>query len=175
MREFLKGLELEKDVIDQIMTEYGKHINSSKEKENDYKEEITDLKSQINDLKGKNVDYEGQISELKTTISNNDEAIKNLQAITNENNDLKAQIQMNGSNVKKEFTKFVTSEVQSLVNDETDFATALENYKKDNPQYFGEVQVKKVQTSPILGNGDVPPQTTNSIMNDIIRGAKDNN
>ena len=175
MREFLKGLELEKDVIDQIMTEYGKHINSSKEKENDYKEEITDLKSQINDLKGKNVDYEGQISELKTTISNNDEAIKNLQAITNENNDLKAQIQMNGSNVKKEFTKFVTSEVQSLVNDETDFATALENYKKENPQYFGEIQVKKVQTSPILGNGDAPPQTTNSIMNDIIRGAKDNN
>ena len=175
MREFLKGLELDKDVVEQIMTEYGKHLNSNKEKENDYKEEITNLKSQINDLKDKNVDYEGKIKELNATITSNEEELKNLQSVTTENNDLKAQIQMSGSNVKKEFSKFVTSEVQSLVNDETDFATALENYKKENPQYFGEVQVKKVQTSPTLGNGDPTPQTTNSIMNDIIRGAKENN
>lgn len=175
MREFLKGLELEKEVIEQIMTEYGKQVNSVKEKENDYKEEITDLKSQINDLKEQNVEYEGKISEMTNTISSNEEALKNLETMTNENNDLKAQIQMNGSNVKKEFSKFVASEVQSLVNDETDFATALENYKNDNPQYFGEVQIKKVQTSPILGNGEQTPQTTNSIMNDLLRGAKENN
>lgn len=174
MREFLKGLDLEKDVIEQIMTEYGKHITSSKEKENDYKEEITDLKSQINDLKNKNVEYEGKISELNNTISSNSEQLKDYENVANENKDLKAQIQMTGSNVKKEFSKFVTSEVQALVNDETDFETALENYKKDNPQYFGETIVKKVQTSPILGNGDTQPQTTNSIMNDLIRGAKEN-
>ena len=45
MREFLKGLELEKDVIDSIMVEYGKHINNVKEQENEYKEEINSLKS----------------------------------------------------------------------------------------------------------------------------------
>lgn len=174
MREFLKSLELDKDVVEQIMTEYGKHLNSNKEKENDLKEEITDLKSQINDLKDKNVEYEGTISALNNQISSNEETLKNYENITNENKDLKAQIQMTGSNVKKEFSKFVTSEVQSLVNDETDFATALETYKKDNPQYFGEVQVKKVQTSPILGNGEQAPQTTNTIMNDILRGAKEN-
>ena len=174
MREFLKGLELDKEVIDQIMTEYGKHITNSKEKENDYKEEITELKSQINDLKDKNVEYEGKISELNNTISSNNEQLKDYENVANENKDLKAQIQMTGSNVKKEFSKFVTSEVQSLVNDETDFETALENYKKDNPQYFGETIVKKVQTSPVLGNGEQQPQNTNSIMNDLIRGAKEN-
>jgi chromosome segregation ATPase len=175
MREFLKGLELDKDVVEQIMTEYGKHITNSKDKENDYKEEITNLKSQINDLKSKNVDYEGQISEMTQKLSSNEEALKNLETMTNENSDLKAQIQMNGSNVKKEFSKFVASEVKSLVNDETDFATALENYKQENPQYFGETIVKKVQTSPILSGGEQQPQTTNSIMNDIIRGAKNDN
>ena len=81
---------------------------------------------------------------------------------------------MNGSNVKKEFSKFVRSEVMANVNDETDFTTALESYKNDNPQYFGEVVVKKVQSSPSLNAGGNQPQTTNSIMNDIIRSARNN-
>ena len=175
MREFLNGLNLEKEVVDQIMTEYGKSVSGLKDKENDLRGEITNLKSTINELKDKNVEYEGKIKELNTTISTNEETIKNLDTITNENKDLKAQIQMNGSNVKKEFSKIVSREVQALVNDDTDFATALENYKKDNPQYFGEVQVKKVQTSPTLIGGEPTPQTTNSIMNDIIRGSINNN
>ena len=111
----------------------------------------------------------------KAKIDENSKSLENLQTMTNENKDLKAQLQMSGSNVKKEFSKFVTSEVMASVNDETDFATALENYKKENPQYFGEVVVKKVQTSPSLNAGGNQPQTTNSIMNDIIRGAKNNN
>ena len=60
----------------------------------------------------------------------------------------------------------------SKVNDDTDFATALESYKKENPQYFGETVVKKVQSSPTL-NGGSQETTTNSIMNDILRSAKE--
>ena len=61
-----------------------------------------------------------------------------------------------------------------LVNDTTDFDTALKNFKKDNPQYFGEVVVKKVQSSPNLNGGTSQGQTTNSIMNDILRNARNN-
>ena len=93
----------------------------------------------------------------------------------NELNTLKAQIKVNESDVKKEFSKFVTSEIMSLVNDTTDFETALKNYKKDNPQYFGETVVKKVQSSPSLSGGTPKAQTTNSIMNDILRSARNNN
>jgi hypothetical protein len=57
------------------------------------------------------------------------------------------------------------------VDDKNDFATVLENYKKENPQYFGETVVRKVQSSPEL-NGGTKPRTTNDIMNDIIRGSK---
>lgn len=152
MREFLKGLDLDKETIDTIMAEHGKYITEAKE-------EIMDLKDQIHS-------YEEKATE-------NEKSLENLQNLTNENKDLKAQIQMNESNVKKEFSKFVTSEVMSKVNDDTDFATALESYKKDNPQYFGETVVKKVQSSPIL-NGGAQETTTNDIMNDILRGSKEN-
>lgn len=103
-----------------------------------------------------------KMAELQTNYTN----------AINENALLKAQLKITDSDVKKEFAKFVTSEVMSLVNDTTDFDTALKNYKKENPQFFGETVVKKVQTSPILNNGGNQPQTTNNIMNDLLRGAR---
>ena len=156
MREFLKGLELDQETIDTIMAEYGKNVTNYKEKLDSYKEEMEGYKKQVEELNG--------------TIETNNKSLENLQNLTNENKDLKAQLQMSDSNVKKEFMKFVTSEVNSKVNDETDFATALESYKKENPQYFGETVVKKVQSSPTLTGGQ-KEFSTNDIMNDILRSA----
>ena len=160
MREFLKSLELEKETIDVIMKEHGKVL--------------TEKKSELQSLQDKINEHEQTIIKLNSTIENNNKSLENLQTLTNENKDLKAEIQMNGSNVKKEFSKFVRSEVMANVNDDIDFTTALETYKKDNPQYFGETIVKKVQTSPSLNTGGNQPQTTNNIMNDIIRGSRNN-
>lgn len=103
-----------------------------------------------------------KMAELQTNYTN----------AINENALLKAQLKIADSDVKKEFAKFVTSEVMSLVNDTTDFDTALKEFKKSSPQYFGETIVKKVQTSPVLNNGGNQPQTTNNIMNDLLRGAR---
>ena len=161
MREFLKSLELEKETIDVIMKEHGKIL--------------TEKKSEVQTLQDKIKEHEQTITKLNSTIEDNNKSLESLQTLTNENKDLKAEIQMNGSNVKKEFSKFVRSEVLANVNDETDFTTALESYKKDNPQYFGDVVVKKVQSSPSLNAGGNQPQTTNSIMNDLLRGARNNN
>lgn len=94
----------------------------------------------------------------------------NNETLTNENTKLKAQIQIMNSNVKKEFVKFVTSEVLAMTNDEVDLVSALRSYKKDNPQYFGDIVIKKTQTSPSLNAGGDKPQTTNDIMNTILRG-----
>ena len=109
----------------------------------------------------------------KKTNQDDSEKIAELESnnakLTSEITTLKAQQRVNESDVKREFSKFVTSEVLSMVDDRTDFETALKSYKKDNPQYFGETVVKKVQTSPNLTSGS-QPQTTNSIMNSIIRG-----
>lgn len=160
MREFLKGLELEKETIDVIMKEHGKVL--------------TEKKSEMQVLEDKIKEYETQITTLNSKIEENSKSLENLQTLTNENNDLKAEIKMNGSNVKKEFSKFVRSEVMASVNDDTDFETALNNYKKENPQYFGEAVVRKVQSSPNLNGGGGTGTTTNDIMNNILRGAGNN-
>lgn len=158
MREFLKGLELDKETIDSIMAEHGKHLTGLKEQVESYKTEVAGYKTTIDELNGK--------------IETSNKSLEDLQTITNERNDLKAQIQMSDSNVKKEFSKFVRSEVMANVNDDNDFTKALENYKKENPQYFGETVVKKVQSSPSLNAGGNQPQTTNNIMNELLRGAR---
>lgn len=149
MREVLEGLELDKELTDTIMAEYGKRVQGYKEK----------IEAYENDIKG-----------YKSTIEENSKSLENLQAMTDENKSLKTQIQMADSKVKKEFEKFVASEVNSKVTDDVDFATALEDYKKENPQYFGEAVIKKVQSGSALNGGEPKPTTTNDIMNDILRG-----
>ena len=156
MREFLKGLELDEETIDTIMAEYGKNVTR-------YKEEIDDFKNQVSS-------YQDTINELNSKIENNSKTEEDLQSLRNENKDLQAQLQMSGQNVKDEFSKFVKSEVLAMVDDNTDFETALSNYKEQNPQYFGETQVIKTSSSPSLVN-EKQPQSSNSIMNDIIRNA----
>lgn len=158
MREFLKGLDLDSETINTIMAEHGKHITGLKEQIDSFKTEVQGYKTTIDELNGK--------------IETNSKSLEDLQNITNERNDLKAQIQMSDSNVKKEFSKFVRSEIMSKVDDKNDFETVLGNYKKENPQYFGDTVVRKVQSSPSLNNGGSQPPTTNSIMNDILRSSR---
>lgn len=163
MREFLKGLELDKETIDTIMAEHGKHLTGLREQVDEYKNQVETYKNEIDG-------YKKDIESLNKTIEEDKTNLENYQNVTNENNTLRTQLQLSDSNVKKEFNKFVTSEIMAQVNEENDFATVLENYKKENPQYFGETVVKKVQTSPEL-TGGTKPQSTNEIMNDLLRGA----
>lgn len=113
--------------------------------------------------------------EWKKSSQNDSEKMAELQsqydALVKENKTLKATNKVASSDVKPEFLKFVVSEVMSMVNDTTDFDTALKNFKKDNSQYFGEIVVKKVQSSPNL-NGGSKETTTNDIMNNILRGGR---
>lgn len=113
--------------------------------------------------------------EWKKNNQNDSEKIAELElsneTLKKENNLLKATNKVAKSDVKPEFLKFVTSEVMSLVNDTTDFDTALKNYKKNNSQYFGETVVKKVQSSPNL-NGGIKANTTSDVMNSLLRNAR---
>lgn len=133
-----------------------KKANSEWQKDEKYKEFLAWKKTNQNDSE--------KINELTNTNAN----------LTNEIKLLKAQIQVDNSNCKKEFSKFVTSEVMSLVNDTNDFESVLKDYKKNNPQYFGETVITKTQTAPSLNNGGTQPQTTSNIMNNLIRGARNN-
>ena len=146
-----------KEDIDNSFNAGVKKANSDWQKDEKYKEFLNWKKNNQND------------GEKITELTNSNATL------TNENKLLKAQLQVNESDVKKEFARFVTSEVMSKVNDTTDFETALKEYKKNNPQFFGETVVKKVQTSPALNGGGDKPQTTNAIMNDLLRNGRNNN
>ena len=122
------------------------------QKDEKYKEFLEWKKSNQNDSE--------KINELTTQ----------LEQVAKENALLKATNEVAKSEVKPEFLKFVTSEVMNLVNDTTDFETALKDYKKTNPHFFGEVVVKKVQSSPNLNNGGTKTNTVNDIFNSMIRG-----
>ena len=150
LRQFLKGMELETEQIDTIMAEVGKNFSTLKEERDSLKDKVKELEASSGDMATK---------------------LQNLDTLTNENKDLKAQLQMSDSNVKKEFSKFVRTEIMSKVNDKNDFESVLKEYKKENPQYFGDTVIKKVQSSPNLNGGEPQAPTTNSIMNDILRSA----
>lgn len=141
------------DIVETRLAKLKKDIPSKEELQqyNDWKQSKKTEQEKIN----------GQITELKTSNG----------TLTNENTRLKAQLEIMDSNVKKEFVKFVTSEVLAMTNETTDLKTALKSYKKDNPQYFGDTVVRKTQTSPSLNAGGDKPQTTNDIMNSILRGS----
>ena len=153
MRDFLKGLDLDKETIDTIMAEYGKNVQG--------------LKEQIEEYKG----YKTENENLSKQLEEKEKSMKGFEDVSNENKSLKAQLKLNENNIKKEFSKFVTSEIMSQVDDKNDFDTVLKSYKKDNPQFFGDTVIKKIQTSPSLNAGGDKPQTTNDIMNNILRGA----
>ena len=114
--------------------------------------------------------------EWKKNNQNDSEKLSELQASNNElikeNKLLKATNEVAKSDVKPEFLKFVTNEVMGLTDDTTSFEKALNNYKKENPQYFGEIIIKKVQSSPNLTGGATKENTTNDIMNSILRGER---
>lgn len=152
MRDFLKGLDLDKETIDTIMAEYGKNVQGLKEQIEEYKS------------------YKTENENLSKQLEEKEKSMKGFEDVSNENKSLKAQLKLNENNIKKEFSKFVTSEIMSQVNDKNDFDTVLKSYKKDNPQYFGDTVIKKTQTSPSLNAGGDKPQTTNDIMNSILRG-----
>lgn len=56
MREFLKGLDLDKEMIDTIMAEHGKHLTSLKEDNENLKSQIEDANKEIQSYKDMDID-----------------------------------------------------------------------------------------------------------------------
>ena len=72
MREFLKGLELDKETIDTIMAEHGKLITEAKEKTQDLENKVKDYESKIGELSSKaetNTKVQEELDKLKTQIA----------------------------------------------------------------------------------------------------------
>ena len=72
MREFLKGLELDKETIDTIMAEHGKLITEAKEKAQELENKVKDYESKIEELSSKaetNTKVQEELDTLKKQIA----------------------------------------------------------------------------------------------------------
>ena len=72
MREFLKGLDLDKETIDTIMAEHGKLITEAKEKTQELENKVKDYESKIGELSSKaetNTKVQEELDKLKTQIA----------------------------------------------------------------------------------------------------------
>ena len=73
MREFLKGLELDRETIDTIMAEYGKNVQGLREQIDEYKTKNSEYSTKIKDLEelSKNsTEIQKQLDEFKAKESN---------------------------------------------------------------------------------------------------------
>lgn len=136
MREFLKGLELEKDVIDKIMAEYGKQVNSNKD-------ELQELKDENESLSKKVKTYENKITDLNSKIEENSNAKKELDELKTSIEEEKAKKEAEDkdktitSNILKaiEDKKFVNdytknsivSEVKTALSDEKNVGKSIKD------------------------------------------------
>lgn len=72
MREFLKGLELDKETIDTIMAEHGKLITEAKEKTQELENKVKDYEAKIGELSSKaetNTKIQEELDTLKKQIA----------------------------------------------------------------------------------------------------------
>lgn len=104
MREFLKGLELDKEVIDKIMTEYGKNLQG-------LKDQVEEYKIKVDEYKAKSTEYTDKIKELT-------DANKDSQKIQEELDTLKQKIAEDNELAKaKEEDAVITNNIVKVFGD----------------------------------------------------------
>lgn len=140
MREFLKGLDLEKEVIDKIMAEVGKEKTADKDL-------IEDLKKSKNDLESKIKTYEEKITELNSKAEDSTKIQKELddlkQSIASENEKRQAEEKdktitaniLNAINDKKfvnDYTKnSIVSEIKTALSDDKNAGKSIKDLFDD--------------------------------------------
>ncbi len=79
MREFLKGLDLDKETIDTIMAEHGKLITEAKEKTQELENKVKEYETKIEELSSKaetNTKVQEELDNLKKSIAENEAKAK---------------------------------------------------------------------------------------------------
>ena len=122
MREFLKGLDLDKETIDTIMAEHGKTITSAKEELQTLKDDKKALEDKVDEL-GKNSKDSSKIQEELDALKTSIEETKKANALEEEDNILSKNI-----NTAFGESKFVNDYTKKQIQEE--IKTALKKQRK---------------------------------------------
>lgn len=159
MREFLKGLDLDKEVIDTIMAEYGKNVQGLKEQIEDYKAKSTEYSDKIKELSEKSIDsakIQEELETLKKSIANKEaeeKAKKDDEILTN--NIINA---FGDKKFVNEYTKnAIINDIKKGLKDENNGGKSakdlFEEYTKDKSDIFANPN--QVQDMPSMGESEV--------------------
>jgi len=153
MREFLKGLDLDKELIDTIMAEHGKEITGLKEQVNDYKEKVSNYETKINELSSKADDNSKTLEELN--------ALKKQVADRNLND--KILEALGDKKFVNDYTKnAVISEIKKSLDDESNKGKSindlLNNFTEGKDGIFAEEKSEPKATGTQSNNSSIPKE-----------------
>jgi predicted nucleic acid-binding Zn-ribbon protein len=187
-REFLQGFKLEKEEIDQIMTEYGKGIERFKQQVTDITGERDGLKTQLADVAKKLGAFEGvdlealkkEITTLKGDIATKEADFTAQLADRDFQSALSTEIMAaKGKSAKAVMALLNLDTLKASKNQKEDIAAALKALQTSDAYLFDDGKsASTVAATPSRvstggahdENGGAAPSSTSQTMNALFRG-----
>ena len=161
-RDFLEGLKLEKDVIEQIMAEHKKELQAEQAKvaaaETDrdkYKEQLDTATTELDKFKDvKPEELQATIQKLQADLKAKDDEYAAKEADRLFRDSVKEAITAaGGRNEKAVMALLDIDSLKNSKNQKDDIKSALEALKKDNDYLFSSEEPIKNPTGPTGGSG----------------------
>ena len=156
MREFLKGLDLDSELIDTIMAEHGKLVTKDKE-------ELQTLKSQMKDLKENSKNAEELQSKYDELVKANEEREAKAKAeeedkiLTNNINEVFGDKQFTSEYARTGLTNDIKSELNKPENKGRSIKEIFDTLTKDKTDIFANPN--QVKDMPGMGDSEEKPET----------------
>lgn len=166
-REFLEGLELDKEVIDSIMKEHGKTVNDTKgslatiEQENEtLKEQLTQRDTDIKELQsqtGNSEELQTKLDELTTTYEADKQALSAKLEETKLNHGVEMALKDSGAKNLKAVRALLDFDTIKLTDEGLQgLSEQLESVKTENDYMFNVEVTKEEPTKPTIVQSDNP-------------------
>lgn len=161
-RDFLEGLKLEKDVIEQIMAEHKKELQAEQAKvaaaeadRDKYKEQLDTATAELDKFKDvKPEELQATIQKLQADLKAKDDEYAAKEADRLFRDSVKeAIIAAGGRNEKAVMALLDIDSLKNSKNQKDDIKSALEALKKDNDYLFSSEEPIKNPTGPTGGSG----------------------
>ena len=156
MREFLKGLDLDGELIDTIMAEHGKLVTKDKE-------ELQTLKTQMKELKENSKNAEELQKQVDDLIKANEEREAKAKAeeedkiLTNNINEVFGDKQFTSEYARTGLTNDIKNELNKPENKGRSIKDIFDTLTKDKTDIFANPN--KVQDMPSMGESEEKTET----------------
>lgn len=153
-RKFLEDMGLEKDVIDKIMSENGKDIESTKHKleveRDNYKDSLEIAQNSLKEFEGVDVkELKGKVAQLTADLTQKDNEYKAKIADMEFSSVLDSAISASKAKNTKALKALLDVEkLKASKNQAEDIKSAIENVKKDNDYLFESAEPIKNPVAP---------------------------